>query len=86
MYEDQTSRAAPPVVPFSGTSNGSHRESNHESHLARNRRAIAGRGYGEREVSRVASALAGFDDRTLIDLGIADRGLLEEVARFCLDC
>jgi hypothetical protein len=86
MYEDQSSRATTLVVPFSGPSNGSHRELIRESHLARNRRAIAGRGYREREVRRVASALARFDDRTLIDFGIADRRLLEEVARFCLDC
>jgi hypothetical protein len=86
MYEDQSSRATAQVVPFSGTSNGGHHNMKRESHLARNRRAITGRGYREREVKRLASALARFDDRTLIDFGIADRRLLEEVARFCLDC
>jgi hypothetical protein len=86
MYEDHSSRPATPVAPFSGASNGGHRELNRESHLVRNRRVIAGRGYREGEVKRVASALARFDDRTLTDLGIADRRLLEEVARFCIDC
>ncbi len=86
MYEDQSSRATTPVGPFSGPSNGGHRELIRDSHLLRNRRAIAGGGYREREVRRVASALARFDDRTLVDFGIADRRLLEEIARFCLDC
>lgn len=86
MYEDQSSRPDAPVVPFSSTSNGGHRDMDRGSHPVRHRRSITGRGCREREVGRVASVLARFDDRTLVGFGIADRGLLEEVARFCLDC
>lgn len=40
----------------------------------------------ERELKRAVAALARLDDRTLRDLGIADRSLIEQTVRYCHDC
>jgi uncharacterized protein YjiS (DUF1127 family) len=40
----------------------------------------------ERELKRAVAALARLDDRTLRDLGIADRSLIEQTVRYCRDC
>ncbi len=40
----------------------------------------------EREIRRAVKALAEYDDRTLLDLGIHGRAEIERMVRYCRDC
>ncbi|EJN10590.1 Protein of unknown function (DUF1127) [Bradyrhizobium sp. YR681] len=40
----------------------------------------------EREVRRAVKALAEYDDRTLLDIGIRGRADIERMVRYCRDC
>jgi hypothetical protein len=40
----------------------------------------------EREIQKATAALARFDDRTLLDLGIPHRSYIEQTVRYCHDC
>jgi uncharacterized protein YjiS (DUF1127 family) len=44
------------------------------------------RGRREREIKKSVAALAKLDDRTLRDIGIPQRSLIEQVVRYCRDC
>lgn len=46
----------------------------------------ASEGRREREIQKAAAALARFDDRTLLGLGIPHRSYIEQTVRFCHDC
>jgi uncharacterized protein YjiS (DUF1127 family) len=43
-------------------------------------------GRREREIKKSVAALAKLDDRTLRDIGIPQRSLIEQVVRYCRDC
>jgi hypothetical protein len=43
-------------------------------------------GSREQEIKKAVAALAKLDDRTLRDLGIPQRSLIEQVVRYCRDC
>jgi len=43
-------------------------------------------GSREQEIKKAVAALAKLDDRTLWDLGIPQRSLIEQVVRYCRDC
>jgi hypothetical protein len=40
----------------------------------------------EQEIRKAVAALAKLDDRTLRDLGIPQRSMIEQVVRYCRDC
>jgi uncharacterized protein YjiS (DUF1127 family) len=43
-------------------------------------------GRREREIRKSVAALAKLDDRTLRDIGIPQRSLIEQAVRYCRDC
>jgi len=50
------------------------------------RTVLVEHGRREQELKKAVAALAKLDDRTLRDLGIPQRSLIEQVVRYCRDC